>query len=142
MEGGAPPVPVHEMSAGTEWGLMALSVLVAAAGIFFAFQSYLFKPALATTLRERFAGLQRLLENKYWVDEIYDTIAVRPIYHASQGLWRVWDAKVVDGIVNGVGYVMEGFSAILRLLQTGYVGTYALWLALGVLALVLHFLRH
>jgi NADH-quinone oxidoreductase subunit L len=141
MEGGAPPVPVHELSPGTEWGLMALSVAVAAFGIFMAFQTYLRTPALATDLRERFAGLHRLLENKYWVDELYDTIAVRPVHRIAEGLWRFWDAKVVDGLVNGTGYVMEGFSSILRLLQTGYVGTYALWLALGVLALILHFLR-
>jgi NADH-quinone oxidoreductase subunit L len=141
MESG-PQVPVHEMSPGTEWGLMALSVAVAALGIGMAFQAYLRQPSLATRLRERFAGLQRLLENKYWVDELYDTIAVRPIYRSSQALWRIWDTKVVDGMVNGVGYVMEGFSAVLRLVQTGSVGTYALWLALGVLALILHFLRH
>jgi hypothetical protein len=53
----------------------------------------------------------------------------------------VWDAKVVDGMVNGVGHTLEGGSAILKLFQTGFVGTYALFITLGVIALFLHFLR-
>ena len=48
----------------------------------------------------------------------------------------------MDGTVNGVGYTFEGASAVLRLFQTGFVGTYALFLMLGVAALLLHFLRH
>jgi hypothetical protein len=50
--------------------------------------------------------------------------------------------KVVDGIVNGVGYTLEGVSAVLRMFQTGFVGTYALFFALGVAALLMHVLRH
>jgi NADH-quinone oxidoreductase subunit L len=60
----------------------------------------------------------------------------------SRVLWRFWDEKIVDGIVNGVGRVFEGGSAILRLFQTGFVGTYAMFFALGVLALLLYFVRH
>jgi len=139
--GGAPAVRVAELSRGTEWGLMALSVAIAALGIALAFRAYLQKPELATGLRARFEGLHRVLENKYFVDELNQAAFVGPIHRGSVALWRFWDEKVVDGIVNGVGYVLEGFSAILRLFQTGYVGTYALFLALGVLALLLHFLR-
>ena len=141
LEGGAPAVAVHPMSPGTEWGLMALSVAVAGFGIFMAFRAYLQQPSLATSLRARFSGLHRALEHKYWVDEFYDAIAVSPIYHGSVALWRFWDETIVDGLVNGVGYFFEGVSSILKLFQTGYVGTYALWVALGVLALILHFLR-
>jgi NADH-quinone oxidoreductase subunit L len=141
MEGGAAHVPVHEMSPATEWGLMALSVAVAAFGIAMAFQAYLRQPAIATNLQQRFSGLHRTLLNKYWVDEFYDAIAVSPVHRASVALWRFWDEKIVDGTVNGVGYAFEGVSSILKLFQTGYVGTYALWVALGVLALILHFLR-
>ena len=139
--GGVPPVPMHEMSAAGEWGLIALSVGVAAFGIVSAFRAYLQNPGIATGLAVRYAGLQNTLLNKYWVDEFYDAIAVNPIYQGSLRLWRFWDEKVVDGTVNGVAYFVEGCSAILRLFQTGYVGTYALFIALGVLALFLHFLR-
>lgn len=142
--GPAPGVPeVHHahLSATVEWGLIAVSVAVAAFGIVMAFRAYSQQPQLATSLRERFSGLHRMLLNKYWIDELYDAIAVKPVYEGSMRLWRFWDEKVVDGTVNGIGYFVEGCSAILRLFQTGYVGTYALFLSLGVLALLLHFLR-
>jgi len=131
----------HELSRGAEWSLLLVSVLVAFGGIGMAFQAYLANPALATSLRERFAGLHRLLEPKYWVDEVYDTIVVQPFMAASQWLWRVWDSMVVDGLVNGVGLTLELGSGMLKLVQTGFVGTYALWIALGVIALFLHFMR-
>jgi NADH-quinone oxidoreductase subunit L len=67
---------------------------------------------------------------------------VRPVYLASVALWRFWDQRIVDGLVNGVGYTLEAASAVLRLVQTGFVGTYALWFTLGVLALLFHVLRH
>jgi NADH-quinone oxidoreductase subunit L len=134
--------PAHEASAAVEWTLIALSVLVAAAGIAFAFRAYLWSPATATRLRERLAGLHRTLLNKYWVDEAYAAAVVRPVYESARAFWRFWDTRVVDGIVNGVGYAVEGAAAILRLFQTGFVGTYALFIALGVAALFLHFLRH
>ena len=67
---------------------------------------------------------------------------MRPIHAFAMRLWRFWDEVVVDGTVNGVGDTLEGVSAILRLFQTGFVGTYALFFTLGVVALLLHFLRH
>lgn len=131
----------HEMSHATEWALMAGSVGVGLLGMFMAFRAYLWSPDLATSLRARLSGMHRLLENKYWVDELYHATIVRPLVGVSEWLWRVWDAKVVDGLVNGVGYTLEGGSAILKLFQTGFVGTYALFITLGVIALFLHFLR-
>ncbi|MCC6649622.1 MAG: NADH-quinone oxidoreductase subunit L [Candidatus Eisenbacteria bacterium] len=132
---------MKHLSAPAEFALMGLSVAVAAFGIFMAFRAYLQQPSIATAVRERFAGVHNALYNKYWVDEFYGAIAVTPIHQGAMRLWRFWDEKVVDGTVNGVGYVLEGVSALLRLFQTGYVGTYALFIAFGVLALFLHFLR-
>ena len=52
----------------------------------------------------RFAGLHRVLENKYYVDEIYDAAIVQPIRIVSEeGLWKIVDVRVIDGAVNGVG---------------------------------------
>jgi NADH-quinone oxidoreductase subunit L len=132
----------HALPLGVEIGLIVLSVAVAAAGIAGAFRTYLWSPETATRLREQLAGLHRTLLNKYWVDELYDSIAVRPVYNLAQAFWRFWDTKIVDGTVNGVGYTLEGVSAVLRLFQTGFVGTYAFFITLGVAALLLHFLRH
>jgi len=131
----------HEVSRLVEWGLIVLSVGAGAFGIFMALRSYLWTPAIATSLRERFSGVHRLFENKWWVDEFYDAVVVKPFMGISRWLWRFWDVKIVDGLVNGVGYSLEAGSAILKLFQTGFVGTYALWITLGVIALFLHFLR-
>jgi len=132
----------HAVSPLTEWLLIAISVGVALLGIFFAFRAYLQSPQLATSLQQRFAGLHRTLLNKYWVDEFYDATVVRFCRGLADSFWRFWDVKIVDGLVNGVGYTIEGVSAILRLFQTGFVGTYALFLALGVAAVIMHMLRH
>ncbi|HKQ58726.1 MAG TPA: NADH-quinone oxidoreductase subunit L [Candidatus Eisenbacteria bacterium] len=145
-EGGAHGAGAHavpHLSAGAEWGLILLSVAVAVAGIVAAFRVYGRAP-IATRgepLAERMPGVHRALAHKYWVDELYDAIIVRPIHALSQRLWRFWDEKVVDGAVNGIAHLFEGFSAISRLFQTGFVGTYALFLTLGVAALLAHFLR-
>jgi NADH-quinone oxidoreductase subunit L len=130
------------LSPGAEWTLIVVSVAAAIAGIAFAYRAYGTHPWLSTRLRERWSALHRLLLNKYWVDELYDSLVVSPVHAMSQRLWRVWDEKVVDGAVNGVGIALEGFSAVLRVFQTGFVGTYALFFTLGVLALLIHFLRH
>jgi NADH-quinone oxidoreductase subunit L len=138
------PEAVHEarLPAAVEWALIAVSVLVAVAGIAAALRVYLIQPEIATRLRERFSGLYRVLLEKYRVDELYDALFVRPLYALAKRLWTVWDVRVVDGTVNGVAYSFEGASALLGLLQTGFVGTYALFFTLGVAALFLHFLRH
>jgi NADH-quinone oxidoreductase subunit L len=132
---------VRPLPPATEWLLIAVSVGVALLGIWLALRAYLRKPEMATSLAQRFAGVQRTLVNKYWVDELYDRIVVRPVVGWSMWLWTFWDEKIVDGAVNGVAYVIEGLSAGLRLFQTGFVGTYALFFTLGVLALILHFLK-
>ena len=133
---------LHQESPATEWALIAISVAAALLGIGLAFRAYLRRPEVATALAERFAGLKNLLVHKYWIDEIYGVVFVRPFYAIAGWFWRFWDEVVVDGTVNGVATVVEGASAVLRLFQTGFVGTYALFFALGVAALLLHFLRH
>ncbi|MNC96715.1 NADH:ubiquinone oxidoreductase subunit L [compost metagenome] len=70
------------------------------------------------------------------MDELYDRIFVRPIMAFSRFLWRVWDTWVIDGVVDGVGAVVAGTGAVLRLFQSGYVGTYAFFLVLGILVIL------
>ena len=72
--------------------------------------------------------------------ELYDATVVRFTMGISNLFWKIVDTKIVDGIVNGVGYTLEGASAVLRWAQTGFVGTYALLFVAGVVALLLHFL--
>ena len=88
-----------------------------------------------------FPGLHRLLLNKYYVDEFYDVTVVQPVKIVSEdGLWRGMDARVVDGAVNGTGQVVGGVSAVLRLLQSGSVKTYAASTFLGVVAILAYYI--
>ncbi len=130
----------HEISARVEWLLIALSVGAAGLGIALAFRTYASAGA-EEPLARGFPAAHRALFHKYWVDEFYDRTVVRPVVWAADRFWKFWDEKIVDGTVNGVGYVFEGTSAILRLFQTGFVGTYALFFTIGVAALLFHFLR-
>jgi NADH-quinone oxidoreductase subunit L len=117
--------------------LMAFSSGIAAAGIGIAFYFFLRRRDAADRLAASFAGLHRLLLNKYYVDEIYDAAIVQPINRSSErGLWRVVDAGLIDGTVNGAGSVVNGASAILRRLQTGSMRAYALSVFVGVVLIL------
>jgi NADH-quinone oxidoreductase subunit L len=109
---------------------------VALIGIAIAWLMYIKNPGLPVAMGARVQGLYRTLLRKWYVDEIYDAIVVRPLMALSNFLWRIWDVLVVDGIVNAVGSVVVGTGAVLRLFQSGYVGTYAFFLVLGVLILL------
>jgi NADH-quinone oxidoreductase subunit L len=121
--------------------LMAVSSAIALAGIGLAFFLWVKRRDLPALLATRFAGVHRLLLNKYYVDEVYDATVVQPIKIVSQeGLWRGVDVRVVDGAVNGAGHVVGGLSAVMRLFQTGSVKAYAAGTFLGAVAILAFYL--
>ncbi|HSP90558.1 MAG TPA: NADH-quinone oxidoreductase subunit L [Vicinamibacterales bacterium] len=121
----------------TELGLMAFSSGIALAGIGIAAYFFLRRREAADRVAARFAGAHRVLLNKYYVDEFYDAAIVQPIRQTSErALWRVFDAGVVDGAVNGAGAFVNGASAILRRLQTGSMRAYALSVFVGVVLIL------
>jgi NADH-quinone oxidoreductase subunit L len=126
-----------EAAEGLELGLMAVSSAAALGGIGLAFFFFLRRKSAARAVAERFSGLHRLLLNKYYVDEIYDAAIVQPIRIASEeGLWKVVDVQIIDGLVNGVGESVSGGGDLLRRLQTGSVRAYAASLFFGVVVLL------
>jgi NADH-quinone oxidoreductase subunit L len=130
-----------EHGPGLELALMALSVAIALAGIAAAFVLYLRKTEIPGVLAARFPGLYRLLLNKYYVDEIYDALVVRPIHRFSDAfLWRFFDAQVVDGAVNGMAAAVERAAQRLRRTETGRVQNYALGFLMGAVLILGYFL--
>jgi NADH-quinone oxidoreductase subunit L len=118
----------------TELSLMAVATVAAFAGIGLAALFWLKRRDLAASAAERFPGLHRLLVHKYYVDELYDTSVVQPLWMISeQGLWKGVDQGVIDGGVNGAGQSVLGASGLLRRLQTGSLRAYAASLFAGVL---------
>ncbi len=124
-----------------ELTLMSVSSLIAIIGIALAAFLYLRRPEVSSRIAAQFPGLHRLLLNKYYVDELYDATVVQPIRVVSQeGLWRGFDVRVIDGAVNGAGYVVGGLSALLRLLQSGSVKAYAASTFLGVVLILAYYI--
>jgi len=120
---------------------MGFSVLIAALGIGLAHRFYVAQPEISEGLASQFSGLHRLLLNKYYVDELYDATIVQPLKVAStEGLWRWFDVRVIDGAVNGAASIVDGSAGVLRRLQSGSVRAYAGSLFVGVVMILGYYL--
>jgi len=132
-QGAARPAAV---SHGLERALMAVSVLAGLAGLTLAWLLYIARPGLADRLAQGAGGLYRLVLNKYYVDEAYGVVLVRPIVAVSTHLlWRAIDAALIDGAVNLVGRRSVGAGDLLRRVQSGNIRSYAGWVVLGAIGL-------
>jgi NADH-quinone oxidoreductase subunit L len=121
--------------------LIGVSTAIAVAGIWFAYIVWVKRRNIAENAAREFAPIHRLLLNKYYVDEIYDAAIVQPIRVAStEGLWRGFDVKVIDGAVNGAATIVNSSATWLRRLQTGSVKTYAGSVFVGVVAILAYYL--
>ena len=127
-----------ETSTTLEYALVGLAVLIAVGGIVLAIARL--KPERLVPKREAppEEGFEKVLANKYYVDELYDKAIVRPVVGTSRGLlWRGIDAGLIDGVgVNGTGYLARFVGWIGSQVQSGQLGTYAWVLALGVLVVL------
>ena len=131
------PGAEEQAAPALELTVMAVSSAIAIAGIGLATFFFLRRRDRADAVAARFPGLHRLLLNKYYVDEMYDTFVVRPIRVVSEeGLWRGFDVRVIDGAVNGAGVIVERAAAALRRLQTGSVRAYASSIFIGVILIL------
>jgi NADH-quinone oxidoreductase subunit L len=118
----------------TEYLLMALSVGVAALGIWGARTIYLKRREIAERVRSRYAKLYKLLWNKYYIDEAYDAAFVRSTVSVSDlFLWKWFDVSVIDGAVNGSAKVVDWCSRRMRRFQTGVAQMYAVVFVGGIL---------
>jgi len=122
----------HEVSHATEYLLMGLSTGLVVLTIVFAwFRFKNYQPKEET-------GLGKVLENKWYVDELYDRIIVNPLSRFAAFLNDVFERYIVDGVVNGVGKAVNYGSRQLRLLQSGQVGSYVLLMVLSILLLLVY----
>jgi NADH-quinone oxidoreductase subunit L len=145
----APPVTVNERHANetssaaaaeethspeevsTERYFTLISIGIAALGIAIGWFTFRKRPLLQ---------MPRLLEEKYYVDEFYDAALVNPIKVGSrEGLWKLFDVSVIDGIVNGLGRSVTQIGAVVRYLQIGFVRSYAAIILFGALVIIGYF---
>jgi NADH-quinone oxidoreductase subunit L len=119
----------HAMEHSTEWMLLGISTVVA---VIFSIAGY------AVNRRPNFAnntGLSKVLENKWYIDELYDAIILRPISALSTLMDRFVERMGIDGVVNGVGKGVRWGGDRVRLLQSGQVGFYIFVLVIGMTVL-------
>jgi NADH-quinone oxidoreductase subunit L len=128
-----PVIPIHEstvpLSSTTEYGLMIGTTLLMFGAALLAYVQHRNFVAKENT------GFAKVLENKWYVDELYDSIIVKPIQSLSAFLNNVVEKKGIDGFVNGVGRAVNYGSRQVRLLQSGHVGIYVLLMVIGILIL-------
>jgi NADH-quinone oxidoreductase subunit L len=140
-----PHGPEMEAAAGAintgGMGEMTLTIIAVSSGLIgiaLAYYMYVVNTNLPVKLANSFSGLYRVIYNKYFVDEAYDSVIVHPIEEGSRVLlWKGIDVGIIDQSVNDVGSTARGFGKILRWAQAGNIRGYAAWVAFGsVLVLI------
>jgi NADH-quinone oxidoreductase subunit L len=133
-----PLPPAHESLHHFETPLLVLSVLLALAGLLAARYVYGAPPARAQALRERWPALHRVLAHKYYIDELYEAVIGRPLVWISDVVFlRFSDRGVLDGTLNGLGWIGRGCGGLLSRLQTGSLNLYLWFVMVGLVGAVL-----
>ena len=121
----------------TEWTLMGLAVLSAGVVIYFAHAMFITNGVLPMESEEKMKPWQKLVYNKYYMDEMYDMVFRKPLDLISTAFYKFLDLQVIDGIVNGVGTAVKGTGNVVRLLQNGNIGFYIVSMVLGIILILL-----
>ena len=130
------PSPAEEKTS-TEWILTGISVGAATLGLFFAWLLYYKRPQLPDRITAKIHGIYLLVLHKYYVDEGYGAVFVKPLLALSTVVfWRGVDQGIIDGLVNGAGATSKSIGNELRRMQSGNIRSYAAWVAIGSAAVV------
>jgi NADH-quinone oxidoreductase subunit L len=129
--------PLGEGSHSEEMMVIALSICAGLAGIGISAFFYLRKTDLPHRMGQAFAAAYKVLWNKYYVDELYHHIVVRPsLWMADRFITDITDGKIIEGIVNGVPAAIGNLSGRLRRAQTGIVQEYGAVMLIGVFIII------
>jgi len=120
------------MSVAVEWNLILVSTVAAVGGLFIAYLFYIRQPAVPGRLAARVPWIYKLLIGKYYVDEFYDAIIVRPAVRGGEFVYDHFDLKIIDGALNGSAAAADAAGRGFSRLQTGLIKDYALAFLLGV----------
>jgi NADH-quinone oxidoreductase subunit L len=134
--------PLSEIhpSVGVEWRGLAIGAVISLVGIGIAWLVWVRRPELPGLFRARLRPLYELFVNKWYFDEAIDLLVVRPALAIGRFADRTFERVVVDGIVNGTAGTVREAGGIVRVVQSGFVRSYALLLIAGFAGLALYFL--
>jgi NADH-quinone oxidoreductase subunit L len=131
------PEAVEAAGHGTEMLLMGVSVAVALLGWWFAHLLYCSRPELPQKIADSLGGFYQTVVHKYYVDEIYAAVFVKPLIDGSTRiLWQDVDRKIIDAAVNDAGDGARHVSDEARHMQSGNIRSYAGWIAAGSAAVI------
>jgi len=129
-------LPHHHVSAGLEWSNMAVVILLVLLMAWSAYKKYVkgLRPEEPETKSKSF--ILRLVANRFYIDELYDTVVVKPALGISEALNKFVEVKFIDRIVDGTGTLVLRFSNLIRYLQAGHVGAYMFFMIIGILLIL------
>lgn len=133
-------------SSWTDWvaysmhGFVTVPFWLMVAGFVVAWYCYLINPALPAAIKRNTAGINKVLENKYYVDWFNEQVLSRGVRCLGTGLWKGADAGLIDGLlVNGSARVVGWIAAASRKIQSGFIYHYAFAMIIGIMALLTFF---
>ena len=132
MEGSVKTLSQH-LAVSTEGVLIIAATAAALLGIVLAYVFYRRTPTLPGRLASRFPGIYRLLVSRYYIDEAYDAVAVRPLVRGAEKVYESFDLKVIDAALDGSATVASLAGKGLNFLQSGFVRDYALAFLIGAI---------
>ncbi len=110
------------------------------AGAVTAWYCYLINPKVPAKIKSSLSGINKVLENKYYVDWVNEQIIARGLRCLGRGLWQTGDRGIIDGLlINGSARVVGWVAAVSRHLQSGFIYHYAFAMIIGIMALVTFF---
>jgi NADH-quinone oxidoreductase subunit L len=129
------------LSHTTEYILMGVSTGAALLALVVALVMYVSRKAVPASEGTKLSPVQNLVYNKYYVDELYNAIIVKPLMIIGDFLYGVFEFLVIDLIVNGVGKAVKGLSGVFRRFQSGAIGFYIFAMVIGIVVILLLNLR-
>ncbi len=127
---------IPNLSHETEYLLMGVAIAVMALALWYAHKVYVKNKILPADEGEQLQPIHQLVYKKYFVDELYDNAITQPLNFISNGLHKVIDNQLVDGIVNSIGTAVNWTSSKIRLAQTGNIGFYVFVMVIGIVLIL------
>lgn len=125
-----------ETNHGTELMLIGLSVAAGVLGIALAYVQYVVRARRPADDAARRSAPESLVYNKYYIDELYNTLFTRPVMALSSGLYKFVESRMISPVVGSLGRVVDGGGVLLRYVQTGAVETYLMLMVIGIVLIL------
>ena len=120
-----------------EWSLIIISIIVLALCLVYTYRRFAIKQSLIPAQESKQFGLVRLVNQKFYIDELYEWLIVKPLSATGNFFYKIIDIKIIDGFVNSISKGVTASSGVLRLMQSGYVGFYIFAMVFGIIAILL-----